>query len=182
MTDVTRKQMVLLLPRLRRFCLGLAGTRDRADDLAQATCERALSRLDQWKAGTRLDSWMFTIAKNLWINEWHRRQTRGTEVDLDGVASEQSVDAEKAAETSIMLQKVLAHMARLPDDQRQLLMLVCVEGFSYREAAECLDIQIGTVMSRLARARKKIKELVAEAGDGPAMTADGAIDGGRDHA
>lgn len=178
MTDVTRQQMVLLLPRLRRFCLGLTGSRDLADDLAQATCERALSRLAQWKPGTRLDSWMFTIARSVWINDWHRRQTRGVEVDLDNVGTALSSDGEKATEGAILLKRVMERMTQLPDDQRELLMLVCVEGFSYREAADVLGIQVGTVMSRLARARQKIRSLVMGDPDGASMTTGGK----RDHA
>lgn len=177
--DVTRQQMVLLLPRLRRFCLGLAGSRDFADDLTQATCERALSRIAQWKPGTRLDSWMFTIARSIWINEWRRRQTRGVEVDLDDAGAVLSSDGEKATEGAILLNRVMEHMKQLPDDQRQLLMLVCVEGFSYREAADVLGIQVGTVMSRLARARQKIRSLAMAADPVDAGTATG---GEHDHA
>ena len=178
MSDVIRQQIVLLLPRLRRFCLGLTASRDLADDLVQATCERALARLHQWQPDTRLDSWMFTIAKTVWINDWHRRQTRGVEVELDDMDASQSADSEKATESSILLKRVLEQMKRLPEEQQELLLLVCVEGFSYRETAEILDIKVGTVMSRLARARQKIRELMTES---PAA-AQTAMDGEPDHA
>lgn len=171
MMDAKKRELISLLPRLQRFCLGLTGSRERADDLAQATCERALARLDQWKAGTRMDSWLFTVAKSVWINDWHRRQTRGVEVPLDQVGGRHASDGVAAAEQNLLLKRVMEKLVHLPDEQRQVLLLVCVEGFSYAEAAKILDIRIGTLMSRLARARRKIQHLaMADAGTGRVAT------------
>lgn len=167
MTDAKKQELISLLPRLRRFCLGLTGSRERADDLAQATCERALTRLGQWKTGTRMDSWLFTVAKSVWINDWHRRRTRGVEVPLDHVGGGHASDGVATAEQSILLKRVMENLAKLPDEQREVLLLVCVEGFSYAEAAAILDIRTGTLMSRLARARRKIQNLtMADTGTG----------------
>lgn len=167
MTDAKKQELIAMLPRLRRFCLGLTGSRERADDLAQATCERALARLDQWTDGTRMDSWLFTVARSVWINDWHRRQTRGVEVSLDHVDGRHASDGITAAEQAVLLKRVMEKLVELPDEQRQVLLLVCVEGFSYAEAARILDIRIGTLMSRLARARRKIQRLtMVDAGTG----------------
>jgi RNA polymerase sigma-70 factor (ECF subfamily) len=145
--------MVALLPRLRRFACGLTGSLADADDLVQSACERALSRIEQWQPGTRLDSWMFRIAQNLWIDRI--RQSRGREILLPAEAlAERSVgDAVREQEARLAMTAVRREIAKLPEDQRAVLMLVTVEGVSYKEASEILEIPIGTVMSRLARAR-----------------------------
>ena len=82
MAEDVRAQLIALLPRLRRFALGLTGSRDDADDLVQAACERALNRLHQWEPDTRLDSWMFRIVKTIWIDQWRSQKARGEHVDL----------------------------------------------------------------------------------------------------
>lgn len=151
-----RDEIVALLPRLRRFCLALAGSPDRGDDLCQATVERALSRSGQFIAGTRLDSWMFRIARNLLIDEARRVKTRGSEIDIDDAFDMGGEDGVQIVEGRSDLDRARQAMARLPEEQRSLLSLVVLEGFSYKEAAETLDIPIGTVMSRLARARRAI--------------------------
>lgn len=153
MEDAIRREMVALLPRLRRFACGLTGSLADADDLVQSACERALSRLEQWQPGTRLDSWMFRITQNLWIDRI--RQSRGREIAVPAEAlAERSVgDAVREQEARLTMAAVRREIAKLPEDQRAVLMLVTVEGISYKEASEILEIPIGTVMSRLARAR-----------------------------
>ena len=149
--QATRNGMIALLPRLRAFARSLARNPDAADDLVQATCERALRSIGGFQAGTRLDSWMFRIMRNLWIDT-HRKTANAAPADtlLGDAAGE---DGRRTTEANLMLASARAAIERLTEEQRSVLVLVCVEELSYREAAEILDIPIGTVMSRLARAR-----------------------------
>lgn len=151
-----RRDIIGILPRLRRFCLALARNQDAADDLCQATIERALSRADQFLQGTRLDSWMYRIAQNLHIDQARRVRTRGTEVDVDHAATLTAEDGQQVVEGRSDLARAQAAMAALPEEQRVLMALVVLDGMSYRDAAELLAIPIGTVMSRIARARRAI--------------------------
>ncbi len=151
-----RHQIVDFLPRLRRFSYALTGDQDKGDDLVQETCARALSRLDQWEPGTRLDSWMFRIAQNLWLDQRRAHKVRGNTVDIDEVYDLAGDDGRAITESRLTLAEVSQGMARLPSDQQVIIALVCVEGLSYKEAAEVLDVPIGTVMSRLARARRAL--------------------------
>lgn len=154
MTQELRAELVGLLPRLRRFAYGLTGSLDDGDDLVQGACERALRRLDQFQPGTRLDSWMYRIVQNLWIDQLRARQARpegGMEpADLAALAVS---DGERELNGHVAMAAVQRAVGELSEDQRAVLMLVCVEGFSYSAAAQVLNIPLGTVMSRLARAR-----------------------------
>jgi RNA polymerase sigma-70 factor (ECF subfamily) len=153
-TQQVRAELVSLLPRLRRFAYGLTGSPDDGDDLVQSACERALARLDQFQPGTRLDSWMYRIVQNLWIDQRRARQARpeaGVEpADLEALSVG---DAAREMDSRLAMAAVQRAVAQLPEDQRSVLLLVCVEGQSYKTAAEVLEIPLGTVMSRLARAR-----------------------------
>lgn len=152
-----RKELVALLPRLRRFCTALAKGNADGDDLCQAAVERALSRADQFLPGTRLDSWMYRIAQNIHIDQIRRMNTRGTEVPVDDPAlSLAGEDGVRVTERRSELARARAAMFALPDDQRSLMALVVLDGKSYREAADIVGIPIGTVMSRIARARRAI--------------------------
>lgn len=144
-----------LLPRLRRFAYGLTGSRDEADDLVQSACERALSRLHQWRPGTRLDSWMYRILQTVWIDRLRSRRTR-MEAEPEVLERLAGGDARRELEARLDLARVRRLIAALPEEQRVVLVLVTVEGFSYKDAAETLGIPIGTVMSRLARARLEL--------------------------
>jgi RNA polymerase sigma-70 factor, ECF subfamily len=155
-----RDQIVALLPRLRRFCLALAGSAADADDLAQSTVERALSRLDQWQVGTRLDSWMFKIAQNQWIDQVRSRGRRGVTIDLDALADTVGQDGRHIIENRALVARTRRAMLELPEEQRVLVALVLIDGQSYKEASTILDIPIGTVMSRLARARRSLETMV----------------------
>lgn len=157
MTDV-REEMVALLPRLRRFAHGLAANRDDADDLVQEACERALVRLDQWESGTRLDSWMYKIIQNLWYDRLRSRKVRGEQVDEDELALQADENAHRLPEVRDTFAQVSGLLDRLKPEQREVLMLVCVESYSYQEAADILQIPVGTVMSRLSRARLQLHE------------------------
>lgn len=149
-----------MLPRLRRFCLALARDSVAADDLCQATVERALSRAELYKQGTRLDSWMYRIAQNLHIDEARRRKTRGTEVDIEDRQDIAGGDGLRLVEGRSDLAMARAAVASLPEDQRAVVALVVLEGLSYRDAAETLGVPLGTVMSRLSRARRAIDNAV----------------------
>jgi RNA polymerase sigma-70 factor (ECF subfamily) len=133
--------MVVLLPRLRRFAFALTGSVDEGDDLVQATYERALDRLGQWQNGSRLDSWMFRIAHNL-----HRNRERAARVRArhHGTA---------ASEARMTLGAVQRFVRMLPAEQQTALVLVCVEGLSYKEAVHVLDLPMGTLTSWLGCAR-----------------------------
>lgn len=122
----------------------------------QATVERALARSDQWREGTRLDSWMYRIAQNINIDQARSRRTRGVAVDLDAIAERAGEDGRVTVEQRSELEAAVEAMAELSEEQRALIALIVVDGRSYREAAETLDMPIGSVMSRLARARQAI--------------------------
>lgn len=162
--EMTRCEIIQLLPRLRRFCMRLTGSSDAGDDLTQSTVERALSKIDHWQAGTRLDSWIFRIARNINIDE-ARARIRSSE-QCDSIATENAIgeDGRDITENRSTLACIRSAMATLTEDQRALVMLVIVEGKSYREAADKLNIPIGTVMSRIARARQTITLAVNSTG------------------
>jgi RNA polymerase sigma-70 factor (ECF subfamily) len=153
-TQELRAELVGLLPRLRRFAYGLTGSLDDGDDLVQGACERALRRLEQFQPGTRFDSWMYRIMQNLWIDQRRARQAR-PEAGMDPADIEALAvgDSERELESRLALRSVQRAVTALPEEQRAVLLLVCVEGQSYKAAAEILEIPLGTVMSRLARAR-----------------------------
>lgn len=146
-------RIVALLPRLRGFARALARSHDAADDLVQATCEKALRHGESWTPGTRLDAWLFRIMRNHWIDTVRRTRPE-VPVDVEEIAGALPVeDGQRTAEARLTLADVRTIADALPDEQRMVLMLVCVEKMSYRETADVLDVPIGTVMSRLARAR-----------------------------
>lgn len=161
-----RKRMVELLPRLRRFSLVLARDLDKADDLVQETCIRALASADQWQPGTRLDSWMYRIAQNLWLDRMRANKVRGVSVEIDTVHELAGADGRDITEARLTLQTVSENMRMLSAEQQLLITLVGIDGLSYKEVAESLDIPIGTVMSRLARARRVLHASL-EADEGP---------------
>lgn len=152
--------MLALLPRLRRFAYGLTGSIDDGDDLVQATCERAIRGIDTWQVGTRLDSWMYRIARNLFLNQVRDRKVRGQHLEIADLDRHASQDGAREMDAHLTLGAVRRLVGRLPEEQRSVLMLVCVEGLSYKEVAEILDLPMGTVTSRLARARLSLKALM----------------------
>lgn len=161
-----QRDLVALVPQLRRFAYTLTGSTDAGDDLVQSGCERALANAERFQPGTRLDSWMYRIIQNLWLDDRRRRKVRGAQVDPDSVAlSDEGVGA-RSAEDRMTLAQVRALVAELPEEQRLVLALVAVEGRSYREVAEMLAIPVGTVMSRLSRARARLLPLVSAPGEG----------------
>lgn len=149
------RQIVSLLPRLRRFAMSLTGNIYDADDLVQDTVERALKNIEGFHAGTRLDSWMYRIAQNLFIDGVRQRRRRKTVPDSEA-DGELHIDGARAAEARLMLAQASRAMLNLPEDQRIVASLVLVEGFGYQETADILNVPIGTVTSRLARARQAL--------------------------
>jgi RNA polymerase sigma-70 factor (ECF subfamily) len=157
---VLQDQLVALLPRLRRFARSLTHHAADADDLVQLALERALQKIDQWRAGTRLDSWMFGIIHHAWIDEIRARRRRDR-VLAPQEAGEQIADA--ASEAPIQRLSLEAAFAQLPEEQRIAVSLVLVEGLAYKEAAAVLDVPIGTLTSRLARGRATLSTLLGGA-------------------
>jgi RNA polymerase sigma-70 factor (ECF subfamily) len=154
------EQIVALLPRLRRFARNLARNPHDADDVVQIALERALLKLDQWRRDARLDSWLFKIVRNAWIDEL-RFRGRHDRMFLAAEAGENVGDATLDREADLM--SVQSAMAKLPEDQRTAVSLVLVEGLSYKEAADVLDIPIGTLTSRLARGREALQAMLVPA-------------------
>ena len=154
--------LIHCLPRLRRFAFALSHSGADADDLTQMTVERALTARRQWRPGTRLDSWLYRIMRNLWIDTARSRARKSKFEAPPEAADSVGVDPRPGLEASIDLKRVMAAMDRLPDEQREVVALILIEGFGYREAAEMLDLPIGTVSSRLVRGRTALLELVGE--------------------
>jgi RNA polymerase sigma-70 factor (ECF subfamily) len=155
-----RRRLAELVPRMRRFGVALTGSRADADDLVQVACERALLRGDQLRDQTRLDGWLYGIMRHVWIDELRARQVR-RHADLDEAGEVEGTSGAAAAEGVVMLGTVRRCLQALSADHRAILILVCVDGLSYREASEVLDVPIGTVMSRLARARHELHAQLA---------------------
>ena len=155
-------QLAALLPRLRRFAHALSRNSADADDLTQAAIERALRSRDQWQPGTRLDSWSYRIMRNLWI-DMGRAQSRRTAREVpeeEGLSVGE--DPRDAMDAAVDLKRIMQGMARLPDEQREVVALILVEGFGYREVSEILGLPIGTVSSRLVRGRTALLAMVGE--------------------
>ena len=159
--DGVRNELPTLLPRLWRFALRLTGDRHDAEDLVQRACVRALERQHQLQPGTSTLSWMFSIVYSVWLNEVRAQQTRrhGRIQWSEELADTVADPAALSPEAYTLHRQIISAVERLPDAQRAVMLLVAVEGLSYQEAATALDVPIGTVMSRLARARQTIGEL-----------------------
>ncbi|HWX81209.1 MAG TPA: sigma-70 family RNA polymerase sigma factor [Steroidobacteraceae bacterium] len=151
------EQIVALLPRLRRFARNLTHNPHDADDVVQIAVERALVRVDQWRRDARLDSWMFKIVRNAWIDELRSRGRRDKIFAAEEAGENVGIEPIEGETIRISVQ---AAMARLPEDQRVAVSLVLIEGLPYREAAEVLEVPIGTLTSRLARGREALQALL----------------------
>jgi RNA polymerase sigma factor (sigma-70 family) len=149
-------QVEPLIPALRRYARALLRNPTAADDLVQDCLERAVGRWHQRRDGNTR-SWLFTILHNLAVNQFRQSASRGRHVTIDET-NENDFGQEAVQEQTLMYRDVLDRLAKLPDDQRAVLLLVAVEDLSYAEAAKVLDIPIGTVMSRLSRARERLQQ------------------------
>jgi RNA polymerase sigma-70 factor (ECF subfamily) len=146
-----------VFPRIWRYALMLSGSRDKANDLAQSVCLRAIEKSGQFQAGTELDRWLFRITHNLWVSEL-RRSSAQTSGSIGTIDPGDVIDPTQDPDTKLQHKELIESVLKLPEAQRQVVVLVYAEGYSYREAAEILDIPIGTVMSRLASARTTMKQ------------------------
>ena len=155
-------QLAALLPRLRRFAHALSRDAADADDLAQATIERALRSKAQWEPGTRLDSWSYRIMRNLWIDTARAQTRKNAREAPEEEGFRVGEDPRPGIEAAVDLHRVMAAMERLPDEQREVVALILVEGFGYREVSEMLGLPIGTVSSRLVRGRTALLAMVGE--------------------
>jgi RNA polymerase sigma factor (sigma-70 family) len=155
-------QLAGLLPRLRRFAHALSRNSADADDLTQATIERALRSRDLWQPGTRLDSWCYRIMRNLWIDTARASYRKSTREAPEEEGLTVGEDPREAMDAAFDLRRIMAAMERLPDEQREIVALILVEGFGYREVSEMLDLPMGTVSSRLVRGRTALLAMVGE--------------------
>jgi len=154
---------VELLPQMRRFARGLARDAADGDDLCQATIERALKSAAQWQEGTRLDAWMYRIMRNLWIDEHRARARRGPVLPPGDPALDRADRGDAQIEARVELSQVGRALDRLPDEQREAVLLVLVEGFAYKDAAEAIGCPMGTLTSRLVRGREALLRMIGEA-------------------
>ena len=154
-----REQIVALLPRLRRFARTLARDAHDADDIVQIAVERALAKLDQLRPDSQLSSWLFGIVRNAWLDEVRARGRRGRIFAPQELGEQVGEESLGAVADTLAVQDA---MARLPDEQRIAVGLVLVEGLSYKEAAQIMDVPIGTLTSRLARGRDALQEMLAD--------------------
>jgi len=155
--EQVREEIVALLPRLRRFARTLARNTHDADDVVQIAIERALARFEQLRSGSGIAGWMFGIVRNAWIDEVRARGRR-ERMFAPAAAGENIGDA--GADLQVEVLSVQAAMASLPEDQRVAVALVFIEGLSYKEAAGVMDVPIGTLTSRLARARAALQAML----------------------
>lgn len=153
-----QQKLKQLLPGLRRFAYSLTGSVADADDLLQGTVEKVLLRAPP--EGVELDRWAFRVCRNLWIDDCRSRKVRQAAAQQPELSDGQMVDGERATLSQIELAQVNAAMARLPDGQREIIALVALHGLSYQEVSDTLEVPKGTVMSRLARARVALSELL----------------------
>ncbi len=152
-----KKELTALMPMLRRFAYSLTGSPHDADDLLQNTIERLLSK--GVPEDVELAKWAFRVCRNIWIDEYRARKIRNNAAQLPEL-EEPTVDGENVIYNEITLGEVNNAMNKLPDDQRSIIALVAVQGMSYKEVADTLSIPMGTVMSRLARARVALSQFL----------------------
>ena len=161
-----RLQMVALIPRLRRFALGLTRNGPEADDVVQMALERAISKIHQFQPGTRLEAWLFRIVRTTWLDDRRRMARRPAESNEDAVNAFAG-DSLPQTDTLDLRADLARALGRLSDDQRAVVLLVLVEGQSYDEASEILGVPTGTIMSRLSRARTALMQALSEQGVRP---------------
>ena len=157
--EQVRALILDVLPRLRRFARTITRNLADADDLVQVAIERALLRYSQWRPESRFESWMFGIMRNAWIDEVRARRRRDRVLVPEDLGENIGDTASQAQQNMLAVRRA---MAALPEEQRLVVALVLVEGLSYKEAAEALDVPIGTVTSRLARGREALQKQLGD--------------------
>ena len=160
------EEITALIPRLRRYARALTGDRSFADDLVQDTLERAWGRLHLWRPGSDLRAWLFTIMHNLHVNQ---ARTRRSEDSIDLRNEPMEFAARPSQEERLEIRDLTMALRRLPDGQREVLLLVGLEEMSYQEAAKVLAVPLGTVMSRLSRGRERLRALMSEGSNAPQL-------------
>jgi RNA polymerase sigma factor (sigma-70 family) len=161
-----RLQIVALIPRLRRFALGLTRNGPEADDVVQMALERAMSKIHQFQPGTRLEAWLFRIVRTTWLDDRRRLARRPAESNEDAVNGFAG-DSLPQTDTLDLRADLARALGTLTEDQRAVVLLVLVEGQSYDEASEILKVPTGTIMSRLSRARTILMQALSEQGVRP---------------
>ncbi len=158
--EEVERALTRMLPRLRRFAHGLARNAADADDLTQAAAERILKARAQWQPGTSFDAWAYRILRNLWIDTARSRQRQDARLAPaeDGL----TVGMDGGAEAQVELTYLMRAMARLPDEQREAVALVMIEGLAYAEAAAVLEVPVGTLTSRLVRGRQALMAMLED--------------------
>ncbi|PZP65160.1 MAG: RNA polymerase subunit sigma-24 [Azospira oryzae] len=154
------------MPRLRRYARALLGDRAEADDLVQDTLERAWRKAALWRPGSDLRAWLFAIMHNVFVNQTRTRRTN-MEEPLDEAVLEHPAASDAAAGAQLL--DLASALAKLPAEQREVVLLVGLEEFTYEEAARALGIPIGTVMSRLARGRERLRQLMSGGTSAPSL-------------
>jgi len=155
--DAVRQQILDTIPSLRAFAISLCGNVDRADDLVQETMVRAIANIDSFQPGTNMSAWLFTILRNHFRSEYRKRR-REVE-DTDGHYAD-SLKSQPEQHGHIEFREFRQALAQLPSDQREALILVGASGFSYEEAAHICDCAVGTIKSRVNRARNRLAEIL----------------------
>ena len=158
MRPSVRDAMLAAVPSLRAFAISLCGNVDRADDLVQETLLRAMANIDSFQPGTNMSAWLFTILRNLFRSEYRKRR-REVE-DTDGTYAE-SLKSHPEQHSRVEFDEFRTALAKLPPDQREALILVGASGFSYEEAAAICDCAVGTIKSRVNRARTRLWDLLS---------------------
>lgn len=169
------RDLVAALPRLRRYARVLTRDVDRAADLVQDTLARAWEKRRLWQVGSDLRAWLFAIMHNVHVNQFARQQRRSLEISLDGdegSAGGFEIPVRASQADRVELAEVLAHIERLPVEQREVLLLAAVDELRYEEIARVQGVPIGTVMSRLSRARDKLRRMRADVSSSPKMIKD----------
>src|SRR5215218_3383499 len=177
MRPSVRDAMLAAVPSLRAFAISLCGNVDRADDLVQETLLRAMANIDSFQPGTNMSAWLFTILRNLFRSEYRKRR-REVE-DTDGSYAD-TLKSQPEQHGRVEFEEFRTALAKLPSDQREALLLVGASGFSYEEAAEICGCAVGTIKSRVNRARQRLQELLQISGEadfGPDATSRAVLAG-----
>jgi len=161
-----REQLVALLPRLRRFAHALARDHDASGDLLQETCARALTKFDLWEEGTRLDSWLFRMMQNIWLDRIRADRRSGEAVEVEEITELAGEDGRDVMEAKLEFDVVMSALNRLKPDHRVIIALTCIDGMSYREVAEVLVVPMGPVMRRPNRARVELHHFLGTGASG----------------
>jgi RNA polymerase sigma-70 factor, ECF subfamily len=158
-----KRLMLATIPSLRAFAVSLSGKQDRADDLVQETILKAWSKQDSFEPGTNIKAWLFTILRNEFYSQMRKR---GREIgDPDEIYTSQ-LSVHPNQHGRMDMQDFIVALGKLTEDQREAIVLVCASGFAYEEAAEICGCAVGTIKSRINRARAHLQELLGISGEG----------------